>query len=220
MNSLITKLKLKSHRLTQILGLQKKYYRNDKVLKKIIKQYSKNSSKALDIGSGPEPKNPFEASDLYGLDLRENPKRQVVYGDLSAGKLPFPDNTFDFVTAYDVLEHIQRVSSQDKDTIFPFISLINEIFRVLKVDGIFLSLTPCTPFKEAFQDPTHVIFMTEDTLEYYFCESAWARIYGFYGTFCMKEQGWFSSKYFAFMQKSQKNKLHNVNFKQQDINDK
>jgi len=79
---------------------------------------------------------------------------------------------------------------------------MNEIFRVLKPGGVFFNIQPCFPSKEAFQDPTHVNIMTEDTLSLYFCEPAWARIYGYEGSFVMLEEGWVGGKYFAFMKKS------------------
>ena len=51
---------------------------------------------------------------------------------------------------------------------FPSVELMNDIWRVFKVDGLFYSQTPCFPMKEASQDPTHVNIMTEDTPRLYF----------------------------------------------------
>lgn len=45
---------------------------------------------------------------------------------------------------------------------------MNEISRVLKEGGIFLSSTPIYPYFTAFQDPTHNNIMTADTLRQYF----------------------------------------------------
>lgn len=167
------------------------------------KYKSPQGGATLDIGSGPRPRNPFGAEKIYGIDIREYLDNQVYYCDLALGKLPFNDDEFDFVTAYDVIEHIQRLSI-DVNNInrFPFIELMNEIFRVLKPGGIFFNTQPCFPFKEAFQDPTHVNIMSEDTMELYFCEPAWARIYGYSGSFAMMEDGWVGSSYFSFMRKS------------------
>ncbi len=125
-----------------------------------------------------------------------------MFADLALGVLPFDSNSFDYVTAFDVLEHIQRISTVDGEARFPFVRLMNEIFRVLKPGGVFFNIQPCFPSKEAFQDPTHVNIMTEDTLSLYFCEPAWARIYGYEGSFVMLEEGWVGGKYFAFMKKS------------------
>jgi hypothetical protein len=85
---------------------------------------------------------------------------------------------------------------------------MNEIFRVLKPEGIFFHATPCYPFNAAFQDPTHVNVMTEDTIYLYFCEPAWARMYGYTGSFMMLDEGWLAGgdigdygKYFSFIKK-------------------
>jgi hypothetical protein len=47
---------------------------------------------------------------------------------------------------------------------------------------------------------------------FYFCESLWARIYGFEGSFKMIDEGWLGSKYFSFIQKNNTNKTLDLNF--------
>jgi SAM-dependent methyltransferase len=171
----------------------------------IFGQYKERNdinSVALDVGSGPSPKNPFHASKLYGVDIRAKPENNVYYADLSKDKLPFEDCVFDYVTAFDVLEHIPRFSNSENHGAFPFIDLMDEIFRVLKPGGVFFNLQPCYPELEAFQDPTHVNIMTEDTILKYFCEQAWARIYGYVGTFEMVHEGWLHGKYFSLIRKT------------------
>lgn len=195
------------------LGFGKRQYRA-KSLSKIFERYKQVSATSLDIGSGPYPKNPFSATYIYGVDIRSNEERNVVYGDLLHAPLPFGDETFDYVTAHDLLEHIPRVISRDGCSQYPFINLLNEIFRVLKPGGIFFSIQPVFPSKEAFQDPTHVNIMSEDTMALYFCESAWARIYGYVGSFDMLNEGWLGGKYFAFMRKSTDQATHDLAFVQ------
>jgi SAM-dependent methyltransferase len=128
--------------------------------------------------------------------------------------LPFEDSTIDFITAYDVLEHVPRVTLHEGRTGFPLIILMNEVFRVLKPGGVFFNMQPCFPFREAFQDPTHVNIMTEDTLYLYFCEPSWARIYGFEGSFVMIEDGWHHAKYFSFLKKSNMQPIRDMEFLQ------
>jgi SAM-dependent methyltransferase len=202
----------KLNRLIQISSLSRKYYRSDKILNKIFSNSSISSNSAsLDIGSGPNPRNPFGAMELFGVDLRPCSENNVQFADLTSGALPFDNERFDFVTAFDVIEHIPRVIRIGNDSRFPFVELVNEVFRILKPNGIFFSLTPCFPFKEVFQDPTHVNFMTEDTLFQYFCEPQWARIYGYNGSFSMVVDGWVGSKYFILMKKSGNQPVDDVN---------
>lgn len=214
----LNKLIQRVSRVIQITGLKKKYHRNPSILADLFNQFSKSKQTlSLDIGSGPDPKNPFQANMVYGADLRENLEKNVIYTDLSISKLPFENESFDYVTAYDVLEHITRVSSVEGFNKFPFIELMNEVFRVLKPNGIFFNIQPCFPFKEAFQDPTHVNIMSEDTMECYFCELAWARIYGFVGVFSMENDGWIGSHYYSFMKKISSQSIMDINHEQKSI---
>lgn len=160
-------------------------------------------NQSLDLGSGPVPRNPFNAKHVFGLDIRSRDINDSVrYCSLGIDQTPFEDQFFDTITAYDVLEHIPRVLNSRDKTTFPFVYLMNEIWRVLKNGGLFYSKTPCFPMKEAFQDPTHINIMTEDTLSLYFSGNAWARIYGFEGSFTLVEEGWVNSHYFCVLQKN------------------
>ena len=151
------------------------------------KQNLKNST-TLDLGCGENPRNPFNANQTYGLDIRENLEKNIRYADLAVEALPFSENMFDFITAYDFLEHIPRVIYLPERR-FPFIQLMNEIDRVLKPGGIFFSNTPFYPVSSAFTDPTHVNVITAETFPLYFDdEHTWAKMYGFKGGFKVKFQ--------------------------------
>jgi hypothetical protein len=103
------------------------------------------------------------------------------------------------MTAFDLLEHIPRVLNAGSDghgVRFPFVDLMSELHRCLKQGGIFFSSTPSFPWPMAFQDPTHVNIMTEDTLRNYFCGLAHpAAIYGFCGRFNRSASAWISGHY-------------------------
>lgn len=155
---------------------------------------ARNSSGAgartLDLGCGTAPRNPFGAAEVCGVDIRADEPRGIRYADLATQAIPFEDGSFDYVTAFDFIEHVPRVLYAPAQR-FPFVVLMNEIDRVLKAGGLLLSVTPAYPFTRAFQDPTHVNIITEDTFPAYFCgPELQARMYGFRGQFRVLRQGW------------------------------
>lgn len=153
----------------------------------------------LDLGCGTQIANPFNVKYLYGIDIRENVNPNIKVADLNVEPIPFPDNYFDSVTAYDFIEHVPRLIYCPQRR-FPFIELMNEIFRVLRPGGFFVSNTPAYPDEKAFQDPTHVNIITEKTFENYFChQHLWARMYGFNGQFILVSQVWDDGKLQSIM---------------------
>jgi len=147
-------------------------------------------SQSLDLGCGPNPKNPYHADLVYGIDIRSTDNSNIVAADLCVEPIPFEDNYFDYVTAYDFIEHIPRIVYCPKRR-FAFVELMNEIYRVLKPAGIFYSSTPAYPAPQVFRDPTHVNIITEETFPMYFDNhTRWASMYGFYGSFEILSQYW------------------------------
>jgi SAM-dependent methyltransferase len=146
-------------------------------------------TKHLDLGCGDKPKNPYNQEKLYGVDLmtqnisKEN-IAEIKNANLIFEKIPFKNNFFDSVSAYDFLEHIPRIAySKNQKTHFAFIELMNEIFRVLKHQGKFYAVTPAYPDPSVFVDPTHVNFITAKTHHYFCMPSIGAKMYGFNGSF-------------------------------------
>ena len=130
---------------------------------------------SLDLGCGETIRNPYQANQVVGLDIGD--------ADLAIEPIPYKDNLFDFVTAYDFLEHIPRLLYVPQRR-YPFVELMSEIYRVLRIGGKFLSSTPAFPHGAAFQDPTHVNIITPDTFyEYFDDQKIWAKQYGFKGAF-------------------------------------
>jgi SAM-dependent methyltransferase len=179
-----------------------------KRMRNIDTLYEKYSSKniglqmssTLDIGCGNIPRNPFKADLQFGIDIREDLKQNIKGVDLTIHPIPFGDAEFDYITAFDFIEHVPRVIYVP-DCRFPFVQLMNEVWRTLKKDGIFFSHTPVYPFRTAFGDPTHVNFITEETFYYFDNDKNLASMYGFTGAFRVLEQGRTESHLISILQK-------------------
>lgn len=77
--------------------------------------------------------------------------------------LPFVDDTFSSVSAYDVLEHLPRTSESGNTFIF----YMNELYRVLKPGGTAIFIFPGYPSMDAFSDPTHVNYITKESVNFF-----------------------------------------------------
>lgn len=147
----------------------------------------------LDIGCGTRPRNPYNRAVLWGLDINEkaaSEDNQIKLCNVSLETIPFEDNFFDSVSAYDFLEHLPRTLINNGQTRFPFVELMNEIWRVLKPHGLLYAVTPAYPRQEAFVDPTHTNFITEKTHEFFTSPHYLARMYGFEGHFIARRTHW------------------------------
>ena len=142
----------------------------------------------LDLGCGLTPKNPYNRSIVHGIDIRtiKSLDFEIKTADLALEPIPYPDSHFDSVSAYDFLEHIPRIlQGKNGQLRFPFIDLMDEIFRILKPNGRFYASTPHYPHPEVFQDPTHVNILTRDSHIYFSGPEPLARMYGFKGHFAI-----------------------------------
>jgi SAM-dependent methyltransferase len=149
----------------------------------------------LDLGCGPEPRNPYGRSRLCGIDIRALPAAagtDIRVANLAVDPIPFADGMFGSVSAFDFIEHIPRLlpSTDGRGTRAPFIELMNEIWRVLAPGGRLWALTPAFPHAEAFQDPTHCNFITEGTHLYFCGPRPYGASYGFKGCFDVKRVAW------------------------------
>ncbi len=159
----------------------------------------------LDIGCGPEPHNPYRKSDLYGVDIRTiepNTRFHYLAANLTLEPIPYPDNHFGSLSAFDFIEHVPRLLTTTSGTAtrFPFVELMNEVWRVLSPGGRFYALTPAFPSPSAFRDPTHVNIITEQTHHYFVGPAPGARMYGFVGDFRTLRSGWAVSRDSQFAQ--------------------
>jgi SAM-dependent methyltransferase len=86
---------------------------------------------------------------LVTLDNNLEHKPDVVH-DLMQIPLPFADNKFDEIHAYEVLEH----TGQQGDYKF-FFNQFSDFWRILKPDGLFCGSCPMPNSTWAWGDPSH-----------------------------------------------------------------
>jgi SAM-dependent methyltransferase len=151
---------------------------------------------SLDIGCGYEPKNPFSADRLFGID--QIPETEVTgryeYKQhiFSNSVLPFETDYFNYVTAYDVLEHVPRTGYDGTTSSNEYLQLIAEIYRVLKPGGLFFARFPVYPHRDAFTDPTHVNIMTNKSHLYLIDRTEYLRRYGYEFNFTLLDARYLS----------------------------
>ena len=151
----------------------------------------------VDLGGGGVPRNPFGAKNLICADLHdwrtESSKSISNFVAIDIRKqFPFPDNSIDSFSAFDVIEHIPRIQDENGTQHYPFINFMSEIYRSLKPGGIFIALTPAYPHAYAFEHPTHINFVSEGTI-YYFTEALSESLrlgYGSKSNFQLIQQQW------------------------------
>lgn len=103
---------------------------------------------------------PDWSDDLVTLDIDPRCHPQVVH-DLRNPVLPFPDNRFDEIHAYEVLEH----TGQQGDWKL-FFEQFNEFWRVLKPGGWFIATCPMWDSPWSWSDPGHSRIISKHTLTF------------------------------------------------------
>lgn len=97
-----------------------------------------------------------EFTDLHTLDINPDHKPDTVW-DLERLPLPFADDTFDEIHAYEVLEHTGRQG----DYRF-FFAQWSEFWRILKPGGSFFGTVPLQNSRWTWGDPSHTRIITAE----------------------------------------------------------
>jgi len=93
------------------------------------------------------------------VNIDKDPKVDPdIIMDVEEGLVYIEDNSVDMVLCIDLLEHISSTKVN---------FVIEEIYRVLKPDGIFETWVPSTDGRGAFQDPTHKSFWNMNSWLYW-----------------------------------------------------
>lgn len=175
----------------------------------------------LDIGCGPNPNDRGRDLDMYGIDIVPSEDGRVVQANMGFGDIPFDDYTFDRVFAYDFLEHIPMRAWLPEFSYDPFangyapngkvktidcmINVFDEVYRVLKIGGVFETFTPHMPhYHEMYRDPTHVSVWTEQSWEYWAGSlTGLMRHYGYKAEFNIIYREWRGPHYYVELIKVQ-----------------
>lgn len=91
---------------------------------------------SVDLGCGSNPRNPFNAERLIGVDCHPC-NAEIIQCNIGFETLPFNDASIDFATAFDFIEHLPRFAIRERP-FNPFIDTMSEIWRILKPNAIFL----------------------------------------------------------------------------------
>jgi SAM-dependent methyltransferase len=103
---------------------------------------------------GPEGK---EYQNPTTVDIDPDCHPDVLY-DLNRNILPFPENTFDEIHMYEVLEHLGTQGDYKH-----FFAFFTEAARVLKPNGLFLGSVPAPGSPWVWGDPGHTRAILPET---------------------------------------------------------
>lgn len=132
---------------------------------KITKKLLKNKKKILDlgIGTGWLTKYIDKETEYHGITYRQAEKerlKELGYNnikilDLEEENLPYKNETFDLIYAGDILEHFEKKDLQ---------RIIQEVYRVLKKNGVFIAITPSDYNSFFYGEWSHVRPYNHDSL--------------------------------------------------------
>ncbi len=105
-------------------------------------------------------KNKVDWEELITLDIKPSAKPDILH-DLNDFPYPFPDNYFDEIHAYEVMEHLGCLG----DWQF-FFDQWTELSRITKPDGLFFGTSPHHTSPWAWGDPSHTRIITQESFSF------------------------------------------------------
>lgn len=130
--------------------------------------------KALDVGCGDR-----KLPGAIGIDRLALPAVDIVH-DLNLFPWPVESASYDLVFANHFLEHVTDV-----------LKTLEEVHRILKPGGRFVTQVPYFRSVDAFGDPTHAHFFTSATLDYVSEDTTLSR-YGYTALMFKKKGFWYA----------------------------
>lgn len=128
----------------------------------------KAGAKVLELGCGAgqfirEIKKIRPELECYGCDISQHAiaiakqaNDSVVYDLSTENRSTYPDNSFDAVLIYDVLEHVENPNL-----------ILSEVNRVLKKRGVFYSFVPCEADSLSFWNLLHKLGLKRELTKMY-----------------------------------------------------
>lgn len=151
---------------------------------KLVKALRERGEKVIvDLGCG------FRKKGTVGIDITRNGTDADLICQLGFETIPLPDNSVNRVVCQDFLEHLPKgyYSERERKLNYPIIDLFNEIWRILKPGGKFISRTPAEGHPEMHRDPTHLSVWNLQSMGYFCGEYRVSKIYGLKETFELVE---------------------------------
>lgn len=108
----------------------------------------------IDLGCGDQT-----PPDFVGIDIRPGELVDIVW-DLEEYPWPLPDQCAELLISSHLVEHINPAKGG-------FLRFMDEAWRILLPDGIFMIACPYAGSAGYWQDPTHVNGITERTWAYF-----------------------------------------------------
>lgn len=122
----------------------------------VVQALLKEPRVKLDVGCGASLEQGW-----IGLDIQQDlPGSGLINHDIENYPWPLPDESVDLVKAAQVVEHISPAQ-------FGFIKWMNEVWRVLKIEGQLMIAMPYGVSAGFLQDPTHCNPRNEHTWRYF-----------------------------------------------------